>query len=164
MMLNKVVFPDPLGPIRPVIEPAGTVSVQSSSACTPPKALPIPSVRSSALFRRARLGPVAGPGSPAADPLAQGGQHAARQEQDDQQEQHAQEDLAEVVVGELDRQPLLSRLQDQRAERGAEDRAHAAEEPHQRHRQVEQRVERGLRMGGPDEVVPQAAHQPGDQR
>ena len=38
MTLNGVVLPDPFGPISPVLEPRGTVSVQSVSACTPPHA------------------------------------------------------------------------------------------------------------------------------
>ena len=35
--LNRVVLPDPFGPIRPVIEPSGTVKEAPSTAFTPPK-------------------------------------------------------------------------------------------------------------------------------
>ena len=35
--LNKVVFPDPLGPIIPVIVPFLTLSEQSDTAANPPK-------------------------------------------------------------------------------------------------------------------------------
>src|SRR2546421_12797202 len=37
--LNRVVLPDPFGPINPVIVPCSTTSEQSSSAWIPPKAL-----------------------------------------------------------------------------------------------------------------------------
>ena len=50
MMLNSVVLPDPFGPIRPVMRALRHLSVQSSSAWTPPNALRIPSVRSSAVM------------------------------------------------------------------------------------------------------------------
>ena len=36
MMLNRVDLPAPFGPIRPVIDPAATVSEQSSTAVRPP--------------------------------------------------------------------------------------------------------------------------------
>jgi hypothetical protein len=39
---TTVLFPAPFGPIRPVTEPSWTVSVQSATACTPPKAFDIP--------------------------------------------------------------------------------------------------------------------------
>ena len=35
--LNKVVFPDPLGPINPTIDPCSTFSEMSPLAFTPPK-------------------------------------------------------------------------------------------------------------------------------
>ena len=35
--LNKVVFPEPLGPIMPVIVPFFTLSEQSETAANPPK-------------------------------------------------------------------------------------------------------------------------------
>src|SRR5437588_12524804 len=37
MTLNSVVFPAPLGPIRPVIDPCSAVRVTSLKATTPPK-------------------------------------------------------------------------------------------------------------------------------
>src|SRR5450631_2020688 len=116
MMLNSVVLPEPFGPIRPVIEPGATVRVQSSRACTPPNALPIPSARSAAVMTgcpfawphrpRPVPGPILlpnGPGNepPAADPLGPGRQHATRQEQDHDQEERTEQDPAQIVVGEL---------------------------------------------------------------
>src|SRR3954464_7984748 len=105
MMLNSVVFPEPLGPIRAVTVPSGTSSEQSSTAATPPKRLPTPSTSSSALTpplprgasrrppprgARAGLRPVdaapAGAGAPALQPVLEGGQDAARQQQHDDQE------------------------------------------------------------------------------
>ncbi len=47
--LNKVVLPEPFGPMRAAMVPFSTVSPQSSSAWTPPNPLPIPSVLSSAV-------------------------------------------------------------------------------------------------------------------
>ena len=37
MELNSVVFPEPLGPMRPVMPPSGTVRLTSRLATTPPK-------------------------------------------------------------------------------------------------------------------------------
>ena len=39
MRLNKVVLPDPLGPIRPTISCSDTVKLTFSTAVTPPKCL-----------------------------------------------------------------------------------------------------------------------------
>ena len=50
MMLNSVVLPDPLGPISPAIDPFGTDSEHSESACRPPNALEMPSASISALI------------------------------------------------------------------------------------------------------------------
>ena len=50
MMLNSVVLPDPLGPIRPAIDPFGTDSEHSVSACRPPNDLDTPSASISALI------------------------------------------------------------------------------------------------------------------
>ena len=36
MTLNKVVLPDPFGPIRPATVPSSISTVHESSACTPP--------------------------------------------------------------------------------------------------------------------------------
>jgi hypothetical protein len=48
--LKSVVLPAPFGPMRPVIEPSPTESVQPASASTPPKRLVMPvAVRSSAV-------------------------------------------------------------------------------------------------------------------
>src|SRR6266487_14175 len=53
-MLNRVVFPEPFGPISPAIPPCSTSIVQSLSACTPPKAFETRSVRNSAVIARSR--------------------------------------------------------------------------------------------------------------
>jgi hypothetical protein len=47
--LNRVVLPDPFGPISPATSPSPISTVQSSSARTPPYALCTPSVRKSTL-------------------------------------------------------------------------------------------------------------------
>src|SRR5213594_4095761 len=49
-MLNRVVFPEPFGPISPAMLPCSISIEQSLSACTPPKAFETPSVRSSAML------------------------------------------------------------------------------------------------------------------
>src|SRR5215475_8172477 len=54
-MLNMVVFPEPFGPISPAMMPRSTSIVQPLSACTPPKALQMRSVRSSAVIARSRF-------------------------------------------------------------------------------------------------------------
>src|SRR6266516_217033 len=51
-MLNRVVFPEPFGPISPAMLPGSTSIVQPLSACTPPNAFETPSVRSSAVITR----------------------------------------------------------------------------------------------------------------
>src|SRR6516164_9456632 len=48
-MLNRVVFPEPFGPISPAMLPRSTSIEQSLSACTPPYAFETPSVRSNAV-------------------------------------------------------------------------------------------------------------------
>src|SRR5215475_2914569 len=49
-MLNRVVFPEPFGPMSPAMLP-GSISIeQSSRACTPPKAFETPSVRSNVMI------------------------------------------------------------------------------------------------------------------
>src|SRR5713101_5238593 len=54
--LKRVVLPAPFGPMRPVIEPSATLSVQPASASTPPKRLVMPvTLRRSAVM----LSPVA---------------------------------------------------------------------------------------------------------
>src|SRR6185312_15718480 len=112
MMLNSVVLPEPLGPISPVMLPCATSIVQSLSACTPPNALAIPSVRSALLLTPPPLSPVIAPSRyPGGDELARGRQHAARHEQDDHQEQHAQQDLAQVVVRQAQVEVQLDRLE-----------------------------------------------------
>src|SRR5215813_11581801 len=53
-MLNRVVFPEPFGPISPAMPPCSTSIVQSLSACTPPKAFETWSVRSNTVMARSR--------------------------------------------------------------------------------------------------------------
>src|SRR5471032_869462 len=52
MAANKVVLPAPLGPIRPTISPASTLSEASSTAFNPPNALERPATSSMTLFPR----------------------------------------------------------------------------------------------------------------
>src|SRR5438876_571049 len=51
-MLNRVVFPEPFGPISPAMLPLSTAIEQSLSACTPPYAFETPSARSNAVMTR----------------------------------------------------------------------------------------------------------------
>jgi hypothetical protein len=88
----------------------------------------------------------------------------ARQEQDHQQEQHPEQDLAQVLVGVLQREPLLAGLDDQGAQDRAGDGAEPAQERHHHHQQVEERVEGELGQGLADEVEPQPAGHPGHHR
>src|SRR5262249_31433853 len=125
-MLNSVVFPDPFGPIRPAMLPRETSIEQSLSACTPPKALETPSVRSKAVMTRSwrsarprsRPGPLpraprgarAAPrrgarrwlGGPRAGLfLAAGGRHPRRQQDDPHKKRRAGAALGQVRVGPL---------------------------------------------------------------
>src|SRR5438128_12684445 len=86
----KVVLPAPFGPITACSSPAGTSSVISSDASTPPKRLVTPSICNS--------------GSATTHALQQSIDTAAR-EQDDQQEQRAQHDRP--VFGGANRQIRL---------------------------------------------------------
>src|SRR5215471_6816335 len=101
-MLNSVVLPDPFGPIRPVMLPRVTSIVQSLSACTPPKALETPSVRSRAVMTRSwrPARPYSRPPSPAGP---QGGQLLPRRRQDPprQEDDHYQEQRAEDTLGHV---------------------------------------------------------------
>src|SRR3989304_2686712 len=49
MMVKRVVLPDPLGPIRPVIEPSATSNVASVSTGNAPKRLSMPRIESMAV-------------------------------------------------------------------------------------------------------------------
>src|SRR6516225_8465064 len=108
-MLNRVVFPEPFGPISPAMLPRSTSIVQSLSACTPPNAFEMPAVRSSAVMTRsgwrAGGGLVGRPPLPAGpyggQLLAHGRQDPPRQEDDHGKEQHAEDDLGHVGIGHL---------------------------------------------------------------
>src|SRR5215472_14279328 len=120
-MLNNVVLPDPFGPIRPVMLPRATSIEQSLSACTPPKALETPSVRSKAVMARSWRSADAPRGRPPLPAGPQGGQLLARrrqdpprQQDDHHQEQRAKDALGHVRVGHLELGVAQVRLEQQR--------------------------------------------------
>src|SRR6516165_5403051 len=131
-MLNRVVFPEPFGPISPAMLPRSTAIEQSLSACTPPYAFETPSVRSNAVMTRSwwsargdsrawsrQEKPRAAGRWPVRPPAAaRGRQDPPRQEDDHDQEQRAEEDLGKVGVGHLLLRPAEPGLEQQRAEDG----------------------------------------------
>src|SRR5579871_2568143 len=87
MMLNRVDFPAPFGPISPRSRPAGAVKLTSSSADSPPNSLPIP--------RTSSCAGLAG----TAQPLRQR-QQATRQREDDRDEDDGVDQRLVVPDGE----------------------------------------------------------------
>src|SRR5574341_700109 len=90
MILNSVVLPDPLGPIKPVIEPCSTFMEQASTALIPPKDLVTFSVWSIAIASpclSAQRG--AGP-EPSVEVFCQRRQNSLRHEQHNEQQDPAE--------------------------------------------------------------------------
>ena len=89
-MLNNVVLPAPLGPISPTISPAPTLSETSESAFKPPKRLEMPRNLQQGL--RHDLSPLP---KPARKALAHGDE-AARLDQNNDDEEHAEDELRQA--------------------------------------------------------------------
>src|SRR5215471_11666437 len=119
MRLNSVVLPAPFGPMIALMEPAGTVKL------TPPTAM-----KPSKLFLTSRTSSMAtAPGEAARQ--AEGGAGQAPGKREQQHDQDAAEDQRPVLgVGH---DLLVEPDQDERADRGAGERAHAAEQRHDQH-------------------------------
>src|SRR5690348_12840427 len=122
MMWTSVVFPEPLGPISPVIFPSSAVSETLFSAMSPPKWRETRSTSSSMAFS-GRMG--FGLARQAVVPLAFRHQ-PARQVQDDQNDQYADQhhpqrsDRGGIFGRDLDEAcGVVDQFHDQRAHQGA---------------------------------------------
>ena len=158
--------------MRPVICPAGAVSAQSASACTPPKALVTPSVRSIAVMPSAAArspdsgaGPALGPAAlwPVTTRRCPVGSTPRGRNRITTRNSAPKRISRFVAVGLLEVRYCCVGSRISAPEHRAGHRAEAAEERHQHHGQVEQRVEDELRERLADEVDPQAARHPGDE-
>src|SRR5262245_48846515 len=96
--LKHVVFPEPLGPIRPRISPCATSNETSWSAVKPPKRLVRRLTVSMGSYRRGGVrGPASRRGRSAGRPGGAGGQHDGRIRRRD----HLRPDVAELAVDHL---------------------------------------------------------------
>src|SRR5262245_26119487 len=114
--LNSVVFPAPFGPMIALIAPWATLKLTPPIAWKPSK-----------LFRRSRASSI---GAPADGPLSEGdrGARQSPREHEQQEDQDDPEDQGPVLRVRDDL--LVEPDEDQRAERRAIERAHAAEQRH----------------------------------
>src|SRR5262245_4282171 len=120
MRLKSVVFPAPLGPMMALIDPAGTVKLTPPTAWKPSK-----------LFRRSRTSSIGAPSARDEVPRERGGAGQPAGEHEEQEDEDGAQDQRPVLrVGD---DLLVEPDQDEGADRGAVEGAHAAEQGHDEH-------------------------------
>src|SRR5216683_3158883 len=133
IMLNRVVFPAPLGPMTPRISPSFSSRSTESTALRPPNRFETPSarrmtvtVRRLRLQRRLDLGPQEPETARDAEEEAH---HAQRLEEDDHDQQHAVDPEVQLRIGPD--QVLPQHDEHHGAERGSDDGPHASDHGHE---------------------------------
>src|SRR5262245_41640287 len=117
--LNSVVLPAPFGPMMALIEPAGTVKLTPPTAWKPSK-----------LLRSWRTSSTAAPpGQPGCNQSGGPGETAG--EREEQRDQDGAENQGPVL--RIGHDLLVEPDQDERADGGAEEGAHAPEQGHDQH-------------------------------
>src|SRR5690242_12965593 len=119
MMLKRVVFPAPFGPMTPVISPSPTLKETSSRAVTPPKTCLTP--RTSSMTRL---------GTAPAELAQRSGNPTDQPAGDEHRHQHEEKAVEDDVVIVHEPEELGEKRQERRAQEGAVNAPETADHHH----------------------------------